>query len=386
MASPTLLAPPAAPAAPAARPISTAREPANPHRPSTLAGEPSQVRAMLGFGGWILLGCFAISFLNTAPPWVNPVEFGVSFAYSLVYFVGLWLANAYTADLLNLRTSWNERPVRRLLLTLGLSLLASLAVILLVGEAFSVLLWHHDVLHIFRRNLVGQLLFPLVMTVVISLFMHSRSFLLAWREAAVRAEQFEKEAAVARLDSLRRQVDPHFLFNSLNALTSLVEEADPARAVRFIRQLSGVYRYVLDSQSQELVPLSEELAFAEAYIFLQKTRLGDALDFELTHSLTHSFTHSLHLPPLALQLLLENALKHNTAFQADPLRLRVTVDEAARTLTVRNTLRPRRLSADEASGRGLANLRARYGFLTSQPVQAGPVAGEFVVVLPLLSL
>ncbi len=383
MASPTLFAPPAALPAPI---VSAVREPANPHRPSTLAGEPSQVRAMLRFWGWILLGCFGISFLNTAPPWVNPAEFGVSFAYSLVYFVGLWLANAYTADLLNQRVGWGERPVRRLLLTVGASLVASLLVIVGVSEASSMLLWHHDALYVFRHNLLGQMLFPLLMTVVISLFMHSRTFLLSWREATVRAERLEKETAVARLDSLRRQVDPHFLFNALNALTSLVEEADPARAVRFIRQLSGVYRYVLDSQSQELVPLSEELAFAEAYIFLQKTRLGDALDFELTHSLNHSFTQSLHLPPLALQLLLENALKHNTAFQADPLRLVVTVDEAARTLTVRNTLRPRRLSADETSGRGLANLRARYGFLTSQPVQAGPVAGEFVVLLPLLAL
>ena len=348
---------------------------------------------MVGKMGIVTLFCniaaaigFAVFALtNTPRPWLAPADYLISLGYSFSYFTGLWFANGYTADLLNRRVGWGEQPVRRLLLTLGVSLVASLLVILLVSEGFSVLLFHHPPRYIFQHNLAGQLVFPLLMTVVISLFLHSRSFLLAWREATVRAERLEKESAVARLDSLRRQVDPHFLFNSLNALTSLVEEPDPARAVRFIRQLSSVYRYVLDSQSQELVLLTEELAFAESYIFLQKTRLDEALQVELALPPAAELT-AFYLPPLALQLLLENALKHNTAFQADPLRLQVAVNAQAGTLTVRNTLRPRRLSADEASGRGLANLRARYGFLTSRPLKIGPVGNEFVVTLPLLAL
>jgi LytS/YehU family sensor histidine kinase len=275
--------------------------------------------------------------------------------------------------------------MRRLLFTVGMSFLASLLVIVTVSEGFSVLLWHRPLGYALRHHFVAQSAFPLLLTVVISLFLHSRSFLLAWREATVRAERLEKESAVARLDSLRRQVDPHFLFNSLNALTSLVEENDPARAVRFIRQLSSVYRYVLDSQGQELVPLGEELAFAEAYVFLQQTRLADALQVEFSLPPATELA-GFYLPPLALQLLLENALKHNTAYQADPLHLRVAVDAAAATLTVRNTLRPRRLAANETSGRGLANLHARYGFLTPRPVVAGPAGEEFVVTLPLLAL
>jgi len=229
-----------------------------------------------------------------------------------------------------------------------------------------------------------NLLFPLIVTVIVSLFNHSRAFFFRWREAAIRAERLEKETAVARLDSLRRQVDPHFLFNSLNALTSLVEENDPARAVRFIRQLSQVYRYVLESESQELVPLADEVAFAESYLFLQKTRLGNALAVEM--HLPPAELATFMVPPLALQLLLENVIKHNTAFQADPLRLRVSLDAAARTLTVRNTLRPRRLAPGESSGLGLKNLAARYAFFTDQPLTVEETAGEFVVTLPLLVL
>jgi len=307
-------------------------------------------------------------------------DYAIAFVYNFCYTTGLWLANSYPSAWLNRRADWTKQPLKRFFITIAYSLVASLAVILAISLGFRVLYWH--------RGLEGmrwaELLLPLSMTVVVSLFMHSRSFLLGWRDAAVRAQRLEKETAVARLDSLRRQVDPHFLFNSLNALTSLVEENDPARAVRFIRQLSQVYRYVLDSESQELVPLADEVRFAESYLYLQKTRLGEAIAVEM--NLPAAALTSFFVPPLALQMLLENVIKHNTAFQADPLRVRVSLDDAASTLTVRNTLRPRPLSAAEQSGTGLQNLAARYAFLTSKPVVFGPQGDEYVVVLPLLSL
>ncbi|MVN77126.1 histidine kinase [Hymenobacter sp. HMF4947] len=381
----TLLSPPAVPSTSPPVPPPSFVEASHPALPRLAAVKRTQVRTFEKSLGWIGLACAGTALLFAPPPWRDPQGYAVSFGLAFCYAAGLWFANAYTADLLSLRTGWGEQPIRRLLFTVGLSLLASLLVIVLVGELGAVLLFHQPLGYTLRHQFFEHSTFPLLATVVISLFMHSRAFLLAWREATVRAERLEKESAVARLDSLRRQVDPHFLFNSLNALTSLVEENDPARAVRFIRQLSSVYRYVLDSQSQELVPLSEELAFAESYLFLQKTRLDEALQAELALPPAAELS-ALFLPPLALQLLLENAVKHNTAFQADPLHLRVSVEAAARTLTVRNTLRPRRLAPDEASGRGLANLRARYAFLTERPVQAGPVGHEFVVTLPLLAL
>ncbi|MGI4762404.1 MAG: sensor histidine kinase [Janthinobacterium lividum] len=374
-AMPTLLPP-----APATPPYADAA----PAIPWGRAVKRTNVRAFARVLGWILVVCAGVALLFAPPPWRDSKGYAISLLMSFSYAAGLWFANAYTADVLNIRAGWSEQPIRRLLLTVGASFIASLLVLVLVGEGYSVLLFHNAPGYVLRDKFVSRAAFPLATTVVVSLFMHSRSFLLAWREATVRAERLEKESAVARLDSLRRQVDPHFLFNSLNALTSLVEE-EPPRAVRFIRQLSSVYRYVLDSQSQELVPLGDELAFAEAYVFLQKTRLDEALQVELALPPAAALA-SLYLPPLALQLLLENALKHNTAYQADPLHLRVTVDVAAATLTVRNTLRPRRLPANEASGRGLANLRARYAFLTPRPVAAGPVGEEFVVTLPLLAV
>ena len=149
------------------------------------------------------------------------------------------------------------------------------------------------------------------------------------------------------------------------------------------RQLSQVYRYVLDSGSQELVPLADELRFAESYLFLQKTRLGAALAVEMTLPPALALA-PYFVPPLALQLLLENAVKHNTALQDAPLHVHVALDAAAGTLTVRNTLRSRRLAPGEASGLGLQNLAARYAFFTDQKIEAGPQGDDFVAVLPLL--
>ncbi len=309
--------------------------------------------------------------------------FAITYAYTVMYSTGLWLTNGYVVEWLNRRYTWTVQPGRRLLLTLAVSLGGSALVIVLMN-AILLLLLGKPLGQLLSANMYWQVLVPLIVTVIISLFNHSRAFFLQWRDAAVRAERLEKETAVARLDSLRRQVDPHFLFNSLNALTSLVEENDPARAVRFIRQLSQVYRYVLDSQSQELVPLAEEVAFAKSYLYLQQTRLGDALAVEM--DLPPAAVTGYFVPPLALQLLLENVVKHNAAYQTDPLRLRVTLDAAAHILTVRNTLRPRRLAPGESSGLGLKNLAARYAFLTDKPLVIAEEASEFVVTLPLLVL
>ncbi|MET4108219.1 histidine kinase [Hymenobacter sp. UYP22] len=308
-------------------------------------------------------------------------QFIVTFGYNFCYTTGLWLANGLPSDLLNRYVDWTQNPLRRFLVTVSTSLLASTLVILVVTTVFRVGYFHKSFWSISWQAFVV----PLGITLIVSLFMHSRSFLLSWREVSVQAQRLEKENAQAQADSLRRQLDPHFLFNSLNALTSLVEENDPARATRFIRQLSQVYRYVLDSQDQEVVPLTEEIRFSDAYLFLQRTRLGEGVQVERHLPATAPLNH-WQVPPLALQLLLENALKHNATSQRNPLRISITLDEVAATLTVRNTRHARRLPEGESTGLGLKNLQARYAFLTTRPVLIEASDAEFAVVLPLLEL
>ena len=134
--------------------------------------------------------------------------FAVTYGYTLMYSTGLWLTNGYVVDWLNRRYAWTERPLRRLLLTLSVSLGGSVAVILMMNALLLVL--HGDPLsRMASAQMYWNVLVPLVITVIISLFNHSRAFFFQWREAAVRAERLEKDSAVARLDSLKRQVDPH---------------------------------------------------------------------------------------------------------------------------------------------------------------------------------
>jgi sensor histidine kinase YesM len=314
-----------------------------------------------------------------ADPGRLPIHFGITFAYSM----GLWLTNGFAVDWLDGYASWKREPLKRLALTLLVSLGGSLLVIVLINAFIYVVLAKQPLAVMLTSAVLRTFLVPLSITVICSLVMHSRSFLLGWREALIRNERLQKEMAQAEAQSLRQQLDPHFMFNALNALTSLVEE-EPKLAVRFIRQLSQVYRYVLDAQGRDVVPLHDELAFAESYLFLQRIRYGEALRVEMPQP--DSVSPLTVVPPLSLQLLIENALKHNVATTEQPLWLRIEVDEAARNLRVVNNLRPRRLAPGESTGIGLPNLQGRYRHLTKAPVQVQRDETEFVVTLPVLEL
>ena len=182
-----------------------------------------------------------------------------------------------------------------------------------------------------------------------------------------------------RYESLKNQVNPHFLFNSLNALTNLVYE-DQDLAADFIRQLSKVYRYVLETRSKEVVSLETEMKFVESYLFLQHIRFDDKLRVEASVS---GFENRL-LPPLALQMLLENAIKHNTIAKDEPLTISIRVEEDM--LVVKNNLQIKNIPTEESSGMGLANIKARYEFLSDKPVVVEKTESYFRVKLPLLSI
>jgi sensor histidine kinase YesM len=330
----------------------------------------------------LLVISVTISFFTGLEYLNNPQELLVNFGFTSIYTVGLWLTNGYAVDWLDRYVGWKQAPGKRLMYTLLVSLGGSFVVIVLV-QTLILLYQHRSLSELWSVRRAGAYFFPLATTAMISLFLHSRSFLLGWREALVRNERLQKEMAQAEAESLRQQLDPHFMFNALNALTSLVEE-EPKVAVRFIRQLSQVYRYVLDARQREVVPLADELEFAKSFLFLQNIRYGEALRVELPSA--DAVPAHFVVPPLSLQLLLENALKHNAASASQPMHLRIALDCAGKCLTVRNTLRPRRLGPDESMGIGLPNLTARYAHLTTEPVVIERTEAEFVVTLPILEL
>lgn len=194
----------------------------------------------------------------------------------------------------------------------------------------------------------------------------------------LQTERLQKEAVQAQFDALKNQVSPHFLFNSLSILSSLVE-IDTKLSVQFINRLSKAYRYILDQRDNEQVPLKTELDFIEAYTFLLNIRFDDRLNVII--NVPEAARTRYQIAPLTLQLLVENAVKHNQ--MSDEAPLTVTIALVGETLRVSNPIQLRPASGD-STGMGLQNISSRYRLLTDQPVRVGEHNSDFVVIIPLL--
>lgn len=198
-------------------------------------------------------------------------------------------------------------------------------------------------------------------------------------ERNILAKEAVKRAEVhAQLQSLRNQVNPHFLFNSMNTLMNIIPE-DPRLAVHFLKKLSSVYRYILNQREVHLISLREELSFVESYVFLQKERFKNKLIVEI--EIKEKYLEAYVLP-LSLQLLVENAIKHNEVSNRHPLYIRVFVDEADN-LVVQNNYQPK-TQPIVSTGTGLKNIQSRLSYLTIQEMRVEQRNGLFVVAFPLL--
>lgn len=182
----------------------------------------------------------------------------------------------------------------------------------------------------------------------------------------------------SQYNSLKQQVNPHFLFNSLNSLSSLISIA-PGQAEKFVEEMSRVYRYLLQSNEGGLTTLDKELDFIASYTHLLKTRFGEGLQVCIK---VDEVARQRYIPPLTLQLLVENAVKHNEVSSASPLRLRI-FSEGGHRLTVSNNLQRRNITV-QSEKVGLANIIAQYRLLNHPFVEVREADGEFDVVLPLI--
>lgn len=214
---------------------------------------------------------------------------------------------------------------------------------------------------------------------IIGLMLTGTYLLVRYRETNFKKMALlEQERIVFEYEHLRSQVNPHFLFNSLNTLTTLIEE-DPKNAVQYSERLSDLYSNMQMHSSRNLVLLQEELDILDNYVHIQKSRFGNALHVHIEVSDTLKQTRKVI--PLALQMLVENAIKHSVVSKSQPLHIYISADGAE--LIVRNKILEKH-SKDRSSGLGLANISKRYSLATSKAVHYGIENGEFVVRLPLL--
>lgn len=214
---------------------------------------------------------------------------------------------------------------------------------------------------IFYDNYINYILVGVITIILLFFFyfIEKRRYRL---EKKIIIESTKAETATAKFESLKNQLDPHFLFNSLNVLTGLIEE-NPDNAIDFTTSLSKIYRYVLEQKDKEVVPIQEEINFAKTYINLLKLRFENSIDFELDESLIN---HEGFIVPLSLQILLENTIKHNIVSEQKPLKIKMYKQD--NNLIVENTLQPKD-SIKDSTGVGLNNIINRYQLISNRKVE-----------------
>ncbi|MBO0931498.1 sensor histidine kinase [Fibrella aquatilis] len=275
---------------------------------------------------------------------------------------------------------WERQPAYRLLLQFVLLLVVSTLTIYSIAELIGLLTTppnyvytKADELSIRQTLIVGGLV-----AFVLNGLYTGEYFFRRWRDAFLETERLKRDTLTAQFETLKAQIDPHFLFNSLNTLTTLIEE-HPPMAVQFVDKLAQVYRYVLTNRAQDMVPLRDELTFLNAYTYLAQMRFGDNLTVTIC---VNGAADTATIPPMALQMLLENALKHNVVSRSQPLTISIS-ETPDGWLDVRNTLQPKP-HPEPSTGLGLLNIQNRYKHLTNRLPDIRQEAGTFVVRLPLL--
>ncbi len=224
----------------------------------------------------------------------------------------------------------------------------------------------------------------IIYATLINLFLHLVNAILfffnEYRQQWTEAEELRRTSEQAQLQLIRNQVNPHFLFNNLNVLSGMVIKDNP-EANRFIEAFSKVYRYILSNQQKELVELRSELEFIQPYLFLLHKRFEEGLSVSI--DIPENYM-SWHVVPAALQMLIENAIKHNVVSRQKPLHIDIRIN-GNHSLQVKNNLQPRIMK--EASTRiGLQNIRKRYELISGHSVRVSHTHETFEVNLPLLQL
>ena len=296
--------------------------------------------------------------------------------YSLMIGGTLWKGNQFIGWYLSRKLDYNNRPFFTLRVNLISMFIYSLIAIIIVNYIWYVWIWDWTISKMFSSGYPSMII-EFVVTIIITSIYFAIGFFQAWRESAVNEERLQKESIKLQYNALKNQVNPHFLFNSLNTLTYIIPE-DPDKAVHFVQKLSKVYRYILEIRDKKLISLEEELSFLHAYLFLVLERFGDNLRADIR---VPDDALNLQLVPLSLQILFENVVKHNIISEERPLQVELWVENNR--LIVRNNLQRKRQSMPSTK-LGLQNIRNRYAFFSEEKVDVIETKDFFTVSLPLI--
>lgn len=305
-------------------------------------------------------------------------DFLIDFGFYQLYSFLLGYSNYFYFNYLEKLNWTKEERIKRIVIGIVGSVVITMIGLFFLN-AFNYMVFNGFSLDIFIQNQKWRYYsFGLWITLTIVIIFHVVYFYNRYQQTKVKEQKVIAGTANARFDALKNQLDPHFLFNSLNVLTSLIEE-NPVNAQKFTTSLSKVYRYVLEQKNKDLVTVDEELDFARTYMSLLKMRFEDSIIFDIPDKASNPDSKVV---PLSLQLLLENAVKHNMVTSSKPLHIKIY--EEMGMLYVENNLQARQI-VKKSSGVGLSNIQQRYELLTSKKVNIYQNADRFAVAIPMLT-
>lgn len=298
-----------------------------------------------------------------------------SWLISAVIAYLVWEGNVHLTQWIYNKLSWEDNVIKRLAIQTVVILGYSLSII--IGGT---IMWHSTMpIPPMRQEDWVITITVSTLLVITILAVHERIyFFRSWRESELKAEQLKTQYAQAQYDALKMQVNPHFLFNSFNTLSSIIPE-DPGKSVDFVNKMSEVYRYILLSNSKPLATIQEELEMARAYSFLLQTRFEE--DFKI---IINGDENQLgYIPPVSLQMLIENAVKHNEVTPDNPLSL--LIDIQIDKIVVSNKITPKKLSQEDSTGMGLLHIKKRYEIIPQKGFEIQSLNNHFVVTLPIIN-
>lgn len=295
---------------------------------------------------------------------------------NIILTTGLWIGCFTIVNILWRKYPWEIHPIKHLLI--------EIAAILIYTNTFVAIMTKVALTYIYKdeidydtSDLVQNFLVTNLITVLITAIHEASYFYKQWKEHFSKSAKLEKDNIQAKYETLKSQINPHFLFNSLNSLTHIVD--DNSEAVDYIDNLSEFLRYGLKSRDRELVLVRDEVQMLEKYIRLQKARFKNNLHFKV--DIEESKYH-YSLPPLVLQMLVENCVKHNVISKKNPLSINISTQK--NNIHVENNLQLKESAT--STGQGLKNIKDRFAFFTTNEVKIVAKNNTFKVEIPLLQI
>lgn len=306
------------------------------------------------------------------------LNLGIQFLWYMLYATVLYGANLSVYLFFDKKYGKENYKLSRLVLGFLSSIIVTLFAVFLLRIVEDVIVEGESFATFLNEETPRNYIIPFVITVVVSLFFIAFYSIKSLQDKKIKQQKIIAGTANAKYESLKSQLDPHFLFNSLNVLVSLIEE-DTDKAQKFTTSLSKVYRYVLEQKDKDLVSLEEELAFAKTYMLLLKMRFENAIDCTIP---VKAHNPEAKIVPLSLQILLENCIKHNVVSEQQPLQINII--ESENNLIVTNNFQQKK-TLNKSSGIGLRNITERYQILSTRTISINQSKNEFKVELPLLT-